>query len=124
MVRMYGCDLLVVRRIFVGFVLALLFQATPIWAQSEAVLRGQVVAAQDNSPLPGTVVSVKSVPAGDARQTTTDVQGWFVFTDLRPGEYLLSSARDGFASAEIRLVLKPREIRALTVAPATRLASR
>jgi outer membrane receptor protein involved in Fe transport len=116
MARVYGGDPLAVGRLLVGPILALLVQSSPLWAQSEAVLRGQVVAAQDRAPLAGSIVTLKSVPAGDSQRATADTQGWFAFKDLRPGEYVVSSTHDGFAAGEIRVVLKPREIRALTVA--------
>jgi outer membrane receptor for ferrienterochelin and colicins len=104
------------RRIFAASVLALFVDAIPLWAQSEAAVRGQVVAAADRTPFAGVVVSLKSVPAGDSQRATTDAQGWFAFQDVRPGEYLLSSSHDGFAPREIRFVLKPREIKAITLA--------
>src|SRR4029453_18406894 len=116
MARVHEGGTLAVWQLLAGSVLALLVQASPLWAQSEAAVRGQVIAAQDRTPLAGSLVILNSVPAGDSHRATTDTQGWFLFKDLRPGEYVVSSTPDGFAAAEIRVVLKPREIRALTVA--------
>src|SRR4029453_14357839 len=96
MAPMHRCGPLVVRRVLVGLVFALLVQASPLWAQSEAAVRGQVIAAQDRTPLAGSLVILNSVPAGDSHRATTNTQGWFLFKDLRPGEYVVSSTHDGF----------------------------
>jgi len=108
---------LALRRIVVSSFGWLFIAATaPLWAQSEAVVRGQVIAAQDRTPLPGSTVTLQSTPGGDSRQVTTDTQGWFAFNDVRPGEYVVSSAHDGFAGENVRVVVKPREIAMLTLA--------
>ena len=86
MARIHQCGLAIARRTLVAAVCSWLFQTTPLWAQSEAVLRGQVMAAQDRTPVPASVVTLKSVSGGDTQRTTADPEGWFAFNDVRPGE--------------------------------------
>jgi hypothetical protein len=86
--------------------------AAPAWAQGQAAVRGEVVAAADGSPLPGVTVTLRPQPVGQAIEATTDADGAFALEDLRPGEYVLLSSPQGFAPRAVRFVLKPRELRA------------
>ncbi|MBI2189629.1 MAG: TonB-dependent receptor [Acidobacteria bacterium] len=85
-------------------------------AQIEAVVRGQAVAAADGSALSDAAVTLTPAGTGEAVQTTADAAGRFLFAGIRPGVYVLSVARDGFAPREVRVVVEPREVRSLTVA--------
>lgn len=88
--------------------------ATPASAQSDAIVQGQVVAAADNSALPGVAVTLHT-PAGESRQATTDSTGRFAFTRVIPGRYVVSATLAGFDPRTLSVDLAPREVRALTV---------
>lgn len=93
---------------------AMVLNAVPARAQSEAVLRGQVVAT-DGSPLSQSTVTLRPIGTGSSDQAIIDVMGRFTFQTLRPGEYVLSATSDGFTPQELRVVLGPREVRAMTL---------
>jgi hypothetical protein len=84
-------------------------------AQSGALLRGDVVAAADGSPLANADVTLVS-SGGAARPARTEPTGDFVFADIAAGEYVLRVTASGFAVRELRLTLVPREVRTIAVA--------
>lgn len=96
-----------------GFVLIL--NVVAALAQSEATIRGQVVAAADGSLLPNAAVIITAVSTRESTRTTADDSGRFVFQRLTPGEYVVSGSADGFAPREMRLVVDPREVRMVTL---------
>jgi outer membrane receptor protein involved in Fe transport len=85
-------------------------------AQIEAVIRGEVVAAADRSAIAHATVRLVPTAGGQTVDTTTDTDGRFVFQAVRPGEYMLSAAADGFTPRELRLVVAPREIGSVMLA--------
>jgi hypothetical protein len=85
-------------------------------AQSEAAVRGQVVAATDGSALVQAIVVLTSEPAGTSRQASTDTAGRFAFQNVPPGAYVLAGSSAGFATRELRLAIQPREVRNIVVA--------
>jgi outer membrane receptor protein involved in Fe transport len=88
--------------------------ATPAWAQSHAIVQGQVVAAADGSALPAVTVTLQ-VPNGESRQATTDASGRFAFAQVVPGRYVVSVSLPGFDPRTLSVELAPREVRALTL---------
>src|SRR5919108_5370502 len=86
------------------------------WAQAEATIRGQVLAAADSSAVAGVPVALRSQAGGKSLQTNTDPAGRFAFVSVGAGEYILSAVAEGFARRELRLVVEPREVRSITVA--------
>src|SRR3989441_233734 len=92
-------------------VLGLLLTAanTPAFAQGEATIRGQVVAAANGSVLAAVPVTLAPVRLGESVQITTDQEGRFSFRNVRLGEYTLAASPDGFNPRELRVVLEPRE---------------
>lgn len=100
----------------VAVVSLVLVYVVPARAQSEAFVRGQLVAAADGSALAQGTVALKSIATGASTQTTVDSAGRFTFQDLSPGEWVVSGSSNGFAARELRVVLEPREIRAVTLA--------
>ena len=97
-----------------GFMLILNVAAAP--AQSEATIRGQVIAAADGSSLPNAGITLTAVSKGDSTRTTADAAGRFTFQQLTPGEYVVSGTADGFAPREVRVAVDPREVRMVTLA--------
>lgn len=102
------------RVLFAVFVVCT-FDVLPAWAQTEGVVRGQVEAAADGSALANVPVTLRAT-AGELRHANTDANGRFIFSPVNPGEYVLSASSPGFAAREVRLVLEPREVRAITLA--------
>lgn len=104
-------------RIFVVISMLVVFFATSphAWAQSDAILRGQVVVAADRSALPHATVTLKPAGGGEPRQAHSDEAGRFAFAQLPPGVYMLSVSIDGFAPFEATVSLEPREVAVVPV---------
>ena len=95
---------------------SLALNIAPARAQSEAAIRGQIVAAADGSPLGQGRVTLKSISTEASTETTVDSTGRFTFQGVSPGEYMVSGSCEGFEGRDVRVVLEPREIRAVTLA--------
>jgi hypothetical protein len=96
-----------------GAFAVLALSAMPVRAQSEAAIRGQLIADADGSALPQGSVTLTLRSTGTTTETTVDSTGSFTFPSVGPGEYLLTAIADGFARRDVRLVLQPREVRAI-----------
>jgi outer membrane receptor protein involved in Fe transport len=90
--------------------------AVSAWAQVDGVIRGQVVAAADGSALAGAPVTLRPQAGNEPLQTSADSAGRFAFVGVRPGEYILSAAADGFTPRDLRLVVAPREVMSVDLA--------
>ena len=98
-------------------VVVLTVAVAPVHAQSDAAIRGEVTASADNSTLSGVAVTLGSLTTtAEPLSTTTDDSGRFSFRSVRPGDYVLSIALDGFATRELRFVLEPREVKSVALA--------
>ena len=106
----------VIRQVILAAGFTLILNVAGAQAQSEATIRGQVMAAADGSSLPKAAVTLTAVSKGESTQTTADADGRFVFQQLTPGEYVVSGSADGFAPREARVVVDPREVRMVTLA--------
>ena len=84
-------------------------------AQVEATVRGDVVDVKSGVPLLNAQVTLRP-PAGEAMQMVTKSDGRFVFAGVRPGEYVVSAAIEGFVPRELRIVVKPRDVQSLRLA--------
>jgi len=78
------------------------------------------MAAVDRSLLPNTRLTLRQEGQAQPALTTTNERGEFGFQNLRPGEYVLTAERDGFVPSSSRFVLKPREVKSVTLALAIR----
>jgi outer membrane receptor protein involved in Fe transport len=87
-----------------------------VLAQSEGVVRGDVVARLDASAIAGASISLTRADDSPPATTTADAAGRFALTEVRPGNYLLTVTAEGFGRRELRLAIAPREVRSLTVA--------
>ncbi len=87
----------------------------PANAQSEAAIRGQLVAQADGSALAHGTVTLKSITTGTSAQTAIDASGRFTFSNVSPGEYVLTGSSNGFANRDVRLLVAPRELRTVTI---------
>ena len=65
-----------------------------------AVMRGQVLAADNGSPIRRAQVRVVSAEARDARIATTDAQGRFEIKELPAGRYTMTASKGGFVSLQ------------------------
>jgi hypothetical protein len=88
----------------------------PARAQSEGAVRGQLLAEADGSALPQCSVVMKSIATGIGTRATSDAAGRFTFSNVVPGEYVLTGACGGFLDRDVRLLLEPREVRTVTLA--------
>ena len=84
-------------------------------AQAEAVIRGQVVAEADGSVLSGASIALTDTVTGRSTTVVADANGRFTVHDVRPGEHLLTASAAGFSSRDMRLLIEPREVEAITV---------
>jgi hypothetical protein len=78
-------------------------RATPARADAPrgtAILRGQIVAADNGSPIRRAQVRVTSPDAREGRVATTDAQGRFEIKELPAGRYTLSASKGGFVSLQ------------------------
>jgi iron complex outermembrane receptor protein len=73
----------------ISLLIFLLASAVAIYGQASGSISGEVV--RDGKPVAGVSVSL-SKKSGNARSTTSDQKGRFVFNDLEPGEYEVSIA--------------------------------
>ena len=92
-----------------------LIDVEPLRAQSEAVIRGQVVAAADGSALAQATATLRGVSGHDSAHALTDQAGRFVFQHVRPGKYVLSVSAEGFDARQLRFVLEPRELKVVSL---------
>lgn len=95
--------------------LLLVFAPVPARAQSEAVVRGQLVAAANGSPLAYGTITLVSRTTQTSMETSADADGRFAFANVAPGEYILRGSAEGFSTRELRIGAEPREIRAVTL---------
>lgn len=100
----------------IALILALALQVSvhSVWAQSDAAIRGQVIATADDSGLADAGITLTS-SSGATVQRRAEASGRFAFSNLAPGDYLLSVAALGFAGRELRVSIEPREVRTVTV---------
>ena len=76
-----------------------LWLAAPAWAQvTTADIAGRVDDQQGN-PVPGVSVTARNESTGFTRSTTTDREGKYLLTQLRPGRYSVSAELMGFSKA-------------------------
>ena len=82
-------------------VIGLIVSVESASAQTDASIRGDVIASADQSALPGVTLTLAALPSGERVSTTSDADGRFSFQSLRPGQYVLSSWLDSFAPSRI-----------------------
>ena len=92
---------------------------TPVLAQSDAAIAGQVVAATDGSAIIGASVRLKSA-GQEVRRAASDPYGRFTFQVLTPGTYVLTAEADGFSRRDVSIAIEPREVRTVTLSLALR----
>jgi hypothetical protein len=68
--------------------------------RGSAIMRGQIVAADNGSPIRRAQVRVTSPDAREGRIATTDAQGRFEIKELPAGRYTLSASKGGFVSLQ------------------------
>jgi outer membrane receptor protein involved in Fe transport len=93
---------------------AILFSPAHVRAQAEASIQG-IVVAQDGSVLPDSSVRLEGISVPASLSATAGPDGRFAFQRLVPGDYTLIATREDFAEERLRLSLKPREARNITV---------
>jgi TonB dependent receptor/Carboxypeptidase regulatory-like domain len=93
----------------------LVMSTTPASAQSDALVRGQLVAEADGSALTQGTISLHSPATNQSIQTEVDANGRFVFPRVAPGVYELVGSSQGFADRHLSLTVAPREVRSVTV---------
>jgi TonB dependent receptor-like, beta-barrel/Carboxypeptidase regulatory-like domain len=99
---------------------AVVINTMPVWGQSEAVIRGQLVADVDGSGLPQGSITLTSISTRASTETKVDSMGYFTFSNLGPGEYVVTGTADGFSNRAVRLIVGPRDVRTVTLRLAIR----
>jgi len=84
-------------------------------AQAEAAIQGTVVAQADGSILPNSAIRLEGITVPASLTATAGPDGRFALQRLVPGNYMLIVARQDFAEERMRLELRPREVRSVTV---------
>src|SRR5580700_418960 len=85
------------RRAFAGAVIAFLFTVYSVVGQSTFGSIVGVVHDTSQGFVPGASVQLRSLEDNSIRSTTAGADGSFEFTNLKPGNYVLSVQADGFA---------------------------
>ena len=78
-------------------------RATPARAEAPrgtAVLRGQIVTADNGSPIRRAQVRVNAPEVREGRLATTDAQGRFEIRELPAGRYTMTASKGGFVSLQ------------------------
>ena len=76
---------------------AIALASTPAIAQAPVGTIAGVVTDSSGAVLSGASVTATSLSTGAARVTTANAQGFFTIPSLKPGEYMLNVASQGFA---------------------------
>jgi hypothetical protein len=118
------------RFLFIGTLLGvsspLALPVQQAWAVGEqnARLRGQVVEAGTNVPMPGARIETSSdALIGGPRRTVTDEDGNFDFTLLPPGRYLLTISYEGLRPTKRKLTLEVGQTESLKIPLTAELAA-
>jgi hypothetical protein len=104
------------RILLLNVLIALGACVAPASAQSDAIVRGQVIAAADRSALAGATLMLLSYAGRDPRERTTDADGRFVFPQVAAEQYVVFVAIDGFEARRLAVSIAPREVRVLSLA--------
>jgi len=83
-----------------GVCLAVLIAPTHTYAQTTSASVSGSIADAQGGMLPGVTVTLTSKTQGNTLTTTTDDQGRFIFTIVRPDTYTLSATLQGFKTLE------------------------
>jgi len=70
------------------------------WAQGDTGRMAGIVRDQSGAFAPGVIAKVKNERTGEERTATTNDQGYFLITPLRPSTYTIRVERPGFAPIE------------------------
>ena len=76
--------------------LAVLLAGVPVFGQTTSATLSGVVRDPSGAVVPDVRVSVRNSQTGAGRETTSDVEGRYNFTNLFPGRYELHAERTGF----------------------------
>src|SRR5207302_3540534 len=82
--------------------LALAFAAVAARGQSAFAELSGTVTSSDGAPLHGVAVGARNVETGQRRSASTTDAGTYTITNLRPGRYMVTFERAGFATLESR----------------------
>ncbi|HEY6968893.1 MAG TPA: carboxypeptidase-like regulatory domain-containing protein, partial [Candidatus Angelobacter sp.] len=83
----------------VALLVLLAVHSTPAWAQQGSV-SGVVTDPQD-AVIPGATVTLTSKDTGASQKTTTQGDGHYLFSNVKPGVYDLTVERKGFETAKV-----------------------
>src|SRR5277367_4840748 len=90
------------QKLTIGLLAAmLLFSLAPAYSQSTTAgdIAG-IVTDPTGAIVPGANVTLKSQATGTSQSATTNAQGYYRFSSLAPGQYLVIVTAPGFGKAE------------------------
>lgn len=83
-------------RVLLLAALAVLFASVTVFGQTTSATLSGVVRDPSGAVVPDVKISVKNTQTGLVRDTTSDMEGRYNFTNLLPGTYDLTAERTGF----------------------------
>src|SRR5262245_43106437 len=94
---------MIVRRVWIVTALLWMFATTAAAQVTTGTVRGTVKSSEDGAPMQEVYVTLRHVPSGNDKTTTTNEKGEFVFSGLRVGgPYTVTAVMDGLLPAEAK----------------------
>ncbi len=86
------------------FAAVLLWGYPAAWAQTDQARVAGTVRDQNNAAVPGATITVRNERTGDVRTATSNQEGGFLVTNLKPSSYTITVTVQGFAKTEFTFV--------------------
>ncbi|MBP7497840.1 MAG: TonB-dependent receptor, partial [Bacteroidales bacterium] len=84
---------------------ALMLLLVPVYAGAQFVLSGKITDKQSKEPIPGAKIYLKN----SFKVTVTDEKGFYVFSKLKKGAYIVETSSLGFNNESKELIIEKNE---------------